>query len=131
MRGYHVVKMILVDIRIADILSNITFRAVLTVFCLLDRATMLLGLVKLNCLIVIGKVSETILLAINQNWGRSRTKQVILTGTIITSATRNSVVATEHVLVMLEKFSDGCTMQPKRESRHGFIEVPPYNMVII
>ena len=120
MRGYHAAKMTQVDIQIADILLNIIFHAVLTVFCLLDRAAMLLGLVKLNCPTVIGKVSETIHHVINQNWGRSRTKQIILTGTIITSATRNSVVATELVLVMLEKFSDGCTMQPKRESRHGF-----------
>ena len=120
MRGYHAVKMTQVDIQIADILSNITFHAVLTVFCLLDRAVMLLGLVKLNCPTVIGKVSETILLAINLNWGHSRTKQIILTGTIIINATRILVVATELVLVMLEKFLDGCTMQPKRESRHGF-----------
>ena len=116
-------KMILVDIQIVDILSNIIFRAVLTVFCLLDRAAMLSGLVKLNCPTVIGKVRKTIRHVINQNWGRSRTKQIILIGTIITSATRNSVVATEHVLVMLEKFLDGCTMQPKRESRHGFFLV--------
>ena len=122
MRGYHAAEMTLVGIQTADILLNITFRAILTVFYLLDQPVMLLVLAKLSYPTVIGKVRETIRHVINQNWARSNTMQIILIQIFITNAIRNFGVATELVLVMLEKFWDGITMPPKKESRHSFFK---------